>query len=60
MRNAVSGLIGATALLCGLACPGASPLIINGLPAGPHKVRIELVNANHQTLDQGVVHFVVP
>ena len=23
------------------------PLIINGLPAGPHKVLIELVNANH-------------
>ena len=35
-------------------------LIINGLPAGPHKVLIELVNANHQTLDQGVVSFVVP
>jgi uncharacterized protein DUF6130 len=36
------------------------PLIINGLPAGPHKVRIELVNANHQTLDRGVVNFVIP
>jgi hypothetical protein len=36
------------------------PLIINGLPAGPHKVLIELVNSNHQTLDQGVVTFVVP
>src|SRR5882724_12931091 len=36
------------------------PLIINGLPAGPHKVRIELVNAKHQTLDQGVVNFVIP
>jgi Family of unknown function (DUF6130) len=36
------------------------PLIINGLPAGPHKVRINLVNANHQTLDQGVVNFVIP
>jgi hypothetical protein len=36
------------------------PLIINGLPAGPHKVLIELVNANHQTLDKGVVAFVVP
>jgi hypothetical protein len=36
------------------------PLIINGLPAGSHKVRIELVNANHQTLDQGVVTFVIP
>jgi hypothetical protein len=36
------------------------PLIINGLPAGPHKILIELVNANHQTLDQGVVNFVIP
>jgi hypothetical protein len=35
-------------------------LIINGLPAGPHKVLIELVNANHQTLDKGVVTFVIP
>ena len=36
------------------------PLIINGLPAGPHKILIELVNANHQTVDQGVVNFVIP
>jgi hypothetical protein len=36
------------------------PLIITRLPAGPHKVLIELVNANHQTLDQGVVSFVIP
>jgi hypothetical protein len=36
------------------------PLIINGLPAGPHKILIELVNANHQTLDQGTVAFVIP
>ncbi len=36
------------------------PLIINGLPARPHKVLIELVNANHQTLDKGVVTFVIP
>jgi hypothetical protein len=36
------------------------PLIINGLPAGPHKVLIELVNANHQTLDKGVLNFVIP
>ena len=35
------------------------PLVITGLPAGPHKVLIELVNANHQTLDYGVVHFEV-
>ncbi len=36
------------------------PLIINCLPPGPHKVLIELVNANHQTLDKGVVTFVIP
>ena len=36
------------------------PLIINCLPPGPHKVLIELVNANHQTLDKGVVTFAVP
>ena len=36
------------------------PLTINCLPAGPHKVLIELVNANHQTLDKGTVTFVVP
>jgi hypothetical protein len=36
------------------------PLIINCLPPGPRKVLIELVDANHQTLDKGVVTFVVP
>ena len=36
------------------------PLIINGLPAGPHKVLIELVDANHQTLDKRTVTFVIP
>ena len=36
------------------------PLIINGLRSGPHKILIELVNANHQTLDQGMVNFVIP
>ena len=36
------------------------PLIINGLPSGPHKVFIELVNANHQTLDQGTTTFTIP
>jgi pimeloyl-ACP methyl ester carboxylesterase len=35
------------------------PLVITGLNAGPHKVLIELVNANHQTLDYGVVNFEV-
>jgi hypothetical protein len=36
------------------------PLIINGLPPGPHRVLIELVNANHQTIDKSVVEFTVP
>ena len=36
------------------------PLIINGLPAGPHKIMIQLVDANHQPLDQGTVQFTVP
>src|SRR6187431_3226346 len=35
-------------------------LIINGLPPGSHKVRIDLVNSNHQTLAQEVVTFEVP
>ncbi len=35
-------------------------LIITGLPVGPHTVLIELVNANHKTLDQAVVNFTVP
>jgi hypothetical protein len=35
-------------------------LIIAGLPPGPHKILIELVNANHQPLAQGVVKFEVP
>ena len=36
------------------------PLILNGFPPGPHTVLIELVNPNHQTIDKGVVTFVVP
>ena len=36
------------------------PLIIQNLPAGPHKVLIELVDANHKPFDRGVVNFVIP
>ena len=36
------------------------PLILVGLAAGPHKVRITLANANHQPLDEAAVEFVVP
>ena len=40
---------------------GGGPLIVAGLPAGPHKVEITLVNANHQPLDRSVgVEFVIP
>jgi hypothetical protein len=31
------------------------PIIIAGLPAGPHKAEITLVNANHQPLAKSVV-----
>jgi hypothetical protein len=33
------------------------PVILNGLPPGPHKILIQLVNANHQPIDQGTVPF---
>jgi Family of unknown function (DUF6130) len=36
------------------------PLILVGLPAGPHKVEVILANANHQPLDRAVVEFLVP
>jgi len=36
------------------------PVIAVGLAPGPHKVRIQLVNANHQRLDEGTVKFTVP
>ena len=37
-----------------------NPIILMGLPPGPHKVLIELEDANHHTLDKGTVTFVVP
>ena len=36
------------------------PLTLNGLPAGPHKIRVELANANHKIIDAQTVSFVVP
>lgn len=36
------------------------PIILGGLPPGPHKVRFELMDANHRKLDEGTVSFVVP
>jgi hypothetical protein len=37
-----------------------TPIILQGLPPGPHTVLIELVNANHQVVDKGTVTFDVP
>ena len=37
-----------------------NPIILMGLRPGPHKVLIKLEDANHHTLDQGLVTFVVP
>jgi hypothetical protein len=36
------------------------PVILNGLPPGPHKILIQLETANHQLLDQGTVKFTAP
>lgn len=37
-----------------------TPIILQGLPPGPHTVLIELVNANHEVVDKGTVTFDVP
>jgi hypothetical protein len=37
-----------------------NPIILQGLLPGPHKVLIDLVDANHHTLDTGAVTFIVP
>ena len=37
-----------------------NPIILMGLSPGPHKVLIELEDANHHALDKGSVTFVVP
>ena len=36
-----------------------NPVIVNGLAPGPHKILIELVNADHQPIDRGTVEFTV-
>jgi hypothetical protein len=38
----------------------AGPLIVSGFPPGPHRILIELANANHEPLAQHVVEFEVP
>ncbi len=37
-----------------------NPIILMGLSPGPHKVLLELEDANHHTLDKGIVTFVIP
>jgi hypothetical protein len=37
-----------------------NPIIIQGLPPGPHQVLLQLNDANHHPLDQVTVSFVVP
>jgi hypothetical protein len=39
---------------------GGNPIILMGLAPGPHKVTLELVNANHQPLDKAEVAFTIP
>ena len=36
------------------------PLTVVGLAAGPHKIRINLDNANHAVLETQTVNFVIP
>jgi hypothetical protein len=36
------------------------PLTLNGFSPGPHKILIELANANHAILDSKTITFVVP
>lgn len=49
-----------TRLSWGWGNTSGEPLIIFGLPAGPHKLEITLVNPNHQPLGRSVVEFVIP
>ena len=37
-----------------------NPIILMGLLPCPHKVLIELEDANHHSLDKGMVTFVIP
>jgi hypothetical protein len=37
-----------------------TPIILRGLPPGAHRVRIDLMDADHQRVDTGTVSFEVP
>jgi hypothetical protein len=36
------------------------PLIVQGLPPGPHRVLIELADPTHRVIDHAVVNLVIP
>lgn len=36
------------------------PLIIQGLPSGPHRVLIQLADPTHRVIDQATVELVIP
>jgi hypothetical protein len=38
----------------------STPVVLNGLRPGPHKLRLQLETANHQQLDQDSVSFTIP
>jgi hypothetical protein len=44
----------------GWAGASGNPVILMGLPAGSHKVLLELEDANHHPLDKGTVTLVIP
>ncbi|HXP96980.1 MAG TPA: DUF6130 family protein [Telmatospirillum sp.] len=38
----------------------AEPIVIQGLPTGPHRILLELADANHKILDAQTVSFEIP
>jgi hypothetical protein len=36
------------------------PLILNGFPAGPHSILIELADPTHKIVDRKTIHFIIP
>ncbi|MDR3435345.1 DUF6130 family protein [Telmatospirillum sp.] len=38
----------------------AEPIVIQGLPVGPHRILLELADANHKILDAQTVSFEIP
>ena len=36
------------------------PLIVQGLPPGPHRLLVELADPTHKVVDSSTVEFVIP